>query len=143
MTDIPQKIPSTFSFNLGPSTTNPQIINITSRIPKQTIRLRGYRAQFDTPTNALAAKILYLRFGTKQQLLSNVNVIDSNVGSTLIPLALDNSLVTIRDGLDIPLHLVKEIPDTLGVQMLDANLTGVTGLIHLHVIFETEYGSIT
>lgn len=104
--------PSLLSFTIAGETINGYVntvngarIFIGTRIPAQTIRLKGYKVQMDSAPNALAQGEVYLQVPW----LGSSNLIDGRSFAYQLPLVLDNAVVTIQSGLDVPLQLISDI----------------------------------
>lgn len=144
MTDTPQNTPGLISIY---SNATSKSITFPYRIPRQILRLRSYRIQFqDTAgpvtaaTNALACKILYVSLG---DLLSFGSCINNDSNQTLLPLLVDAATVTVRDGLDIPIYLSKQVPTSFTMNVYNSSLGTPTGFVDVTLIFELTHTVIS
>ena len=138
MTDVPSNIPGVFSLFL---TTFPtETVNISVKIPRQVITLVGVRAQFASAADALTARLLYVDIGG---LFTYQSLVDNNPSYTLLPIKLDNAIVTMSDGLDLPVYLSKMVPERFNVTVYNAAFGTPANLTNLYLEFKTSHGVIT
>ena len=117
---------------------NSSVVNISLRIPQQVIYLRSYRVEFDTAAHALASQILYVDL----PFLSGNQLLDTNPGRTLLPILLDNAIVSFAYGKDIPVYLSSNIPQTFPVKLYDSSFNLVSNLVRCSLVFSLQKGSL-
>lgn len=150
MTDQPSNTPGLISIYSNATT---KTITFPYRIPRQILRLRSYRVEFQNTgagtesdpavtaiQNALACKILYVNLG---ELLSFGSCINNDSNQTLLPLLVDSLDVTVRDGLDIPIYLSKQVPTQFTMNCYDSSIVAPTGFVDVTLIFELSHTVIS
>lgn len=137
MTDQPSNTPGLISIYSNATTKS---ITFPYRIPRQILRLKGYRVEFSSDANAKACKILYVNLG---ELLSFGSCINNDSNQTLLPLLIENAAVTIRDGLDIPIYLSKQVPTQFTMNCYDISIVAPTGFANVTLIFELSHTVIS
>jgi hypothetical protein len=120
------------------STTNTKICNISLRIPQQVIYLRSYRVEFDTQAHALAAQIIFM----DAPWLSGNQLLDTNPGYVLLPILIDNAVVTFAFGKSIPVYLSSAIPETFPVRFLGTDFQPIANLVRISLTFSLNKGSL-
>ena len=134
--NVPQKTPSYFTLDL---TSNSQQVDISLTIPRQVLYLVGYRCEMSSQANALAAQVIYFEL---EGLLSSNQLIDNNT-FVQFPLCLENNIVTLRDGLELPVYLNKSVPERFTVRVFDKSLVPLVNLVRLTLHFKAEYGHLS
>ena len=124
-----------------------RVVNMSYAIPQQRLRLRGYRVEFDTQANALAAGVLYFDItdSNNKSILSYNHLIDNNSNRLLFSLPLDNAVVTNKDSLNKVLYLSSKVDSILKVSVYNNTFTGFaldSNIVRFYVDFETELGSL-
>lgn len=123
------------------SSSNSVQLNTELNIPIQTIRLTGYRVQYDTALNALNDKIIYVEL----PFLSRNQIIDNNVGRVYLPIQLDNAVVTIQSGMSRPILLTEAISERFTMNVRTGPSGGfalVANMVHICLTFQLEYGHL-
>lgn len=123
------------------STTASSVLNTELNIPSQVLRLRGYRIQYDSAANALADKVIYVEL----PFISRNQIIDNNVGHIYLPIQLDNAIVTLRDGLDLPILMTESLPErfTMNIRQGPSGAFAlVTNMVHVSLTFGLEKGHL-
>lgn len=116
------------------TTTASTSFTLSAPIVQQTIYLIGYRVEVTDATAALACPIVYL----DMPFLSPHQLIDGIPNRTYLPLALDNSKVTIFNGMNKPLYLNGNIPKTFDLVVRDGtNFLPLTSLVHIFLQWRT------
>jgi len=134
MSDKPQYSPGTLLINI---TTNEQVCNISLDIPAQVIKLIGYRVELTATSDSLSEKVLYLDIPR----IMNINrVIDTSPGYTYFPILLDNSKVTMVQGMMQPLTMTHHLPEKFTVRLLNGSFQPVSNLVAASFMFELSYG---
>ena len=117
-------------------------LNTELNIPIQTIRLTGYRVEYNLASNALADQILYIEL----PFLSRNQIIDNNIGYVYLPIQLDNAIVTIQSGMSRPILLTSAIPErfTMNVRKGPGSNFALVGaqMVHICLTFQLEYGHL-
>lgn len=115
-------------------------VSIGHKLPSdQTLRLRSYRVEMTSQANALSAGVLYVDL----PFLSSTQIVDNLGGVCKIPIELDNAVLTLRDGLNKPIYISKEITETFLIRVLSgANLVLNPNLVRLTLQFETEKNAL-
>lgn len=112
------------------ATSNNANINLHTVVPKQTIHLKNVRIEMTSASVALSEKMVYVDL----PFLSGDQLIDHRDNLFNLPLPLDNAIVT-HFQTDIPLHLMKEIPERF--QMIVRNEAGnlISNLVSITLQF--------
>ena len=117
---------------------NSSSVNVTLGIAKQSMTLVGYRVEMSSAATALAAKVAYVDI----PFLSSNQLVDNNINFSLLLLPLDNATVTLRDGLDFPIHMSNNIPQYFNVSVRDKTGALLANLVSMTLIFRTEFSNI-
>lgn len=131
-------------------------------LPKQILRLRGYRVRFggtgadaaavsaDALANALNAGVLFIdiRDSSGTSIFSEDHLIDSVPGRLYFSISLDANYVTNRDSLNKVCYLKTDLPDTLFISVYTKTesdnapiMALAVSIKELYLDFETETGS--
>ena len=119
------------------TTTNTKTCNISFKIPQQTIYLRGVRVEFDTAAHALATRIVYIDL----PFFSQRFMIDTNPSYTYLPVLLDNAVVTVHWGQDVPITLNDTINERFEMRVLGTDFLPVANLVSCSLQFSLSTGS--
>lgn len=127
-------------------------------LPKQILRLRGYRVLFggtdapDALANALAAGVLFfdIRDSSGVSIFSEDHLIDSIPGRLYFSVSLDANYVTNRDSLNKVCYLKTDLPDTIYISIyvktesgtpLSPTVSLAGNIKEFYLDFETETGA--
>lgn len=133
-------------------------------LPKQILRLRGYRIRFsgvgadaaaiaaDALVNALAAGVLFfdIRDSSGVSIFSEDHLIDSIPGRLYFSVSLDANYVTNRDSLNKVCYLKTDLPDTIYISIyvktesgtpLSPTVSLAGNIKEFYLDFETETGA--
>ena len=134
MVDRPTALPGTLMLH---TLTNEAEMNIALDIPVQTIYLRGFRIELGSAANALTEKVLYLDIPG----IFNINkMLDDNRGLVYLPIFLDNAAVTHTYGMDIPISMIRHLPERFTIRILNGSFQPVANLVSASFQFSTEFG---
>ena len=138
MSDKPSETPGILTLDMvGVST---KTFNIALSIPPQTITLTGYRIEYLSPVAALAKAVALIDL----PFLSGNQVLDGNVGHVFLPLLLDNSMVTIRDGLNIPIYVNQTIPQVFDMAIRNSSNFVLDGdALRVTLTFSLTHGHLS
>ena len=115
-------------------------VNIPHIIPEQLMRLRSYRVHMTDAPNSISARVLYIDL----PFLSSVQIIDNVNGSTLLPLELGETAVTLQNGCNKPVLLTRPIQGSFHVRVLSvSNADGVSKTNTMPLILNSQVRSVT
>jgi hypothetical protein len=119
------------------SSSNVKTLPFGKAVPKQTCYLERVRVEFDTQAHALAARVIYV----DMPWLSGNQLIDVNPGRFMLPILLDNDVVTSYTT-KLPLSMSHEVHETSEIRIYDSNFNLITGgfaHITLQISFQQSY----
>ncbi len=135
--------------NGAAGTISERAVSISYKVPKQVLRLKGYRVRMDTANDALASGILGIDITTSSgsSIISSNHMITNIQNRPIYPLALDNAIITNRDGLEKILFMSRDAEEDLKITVY--KITGSTNtvaledkILSLYLDFETEIGGL-
>lgn len=131
-------------------------VDLGLRLPKQIMRLRGYRVAVhgddsdDAIANAVAIGVVYVKITDSNgtSVFSKYHLIDNNVNTLYFSLALDEKAVTNRDSLNKVCYLSMTLPEKIYVSAYmktgdDQPMTIASNVTQLYLDFETQTGTET
>jgi len=106
-------------------------------LPRQVLRLKGYRVQMASTATALAARVLKVEL----PFLSENHLVDNVPNTIRFPLLLNDTVTSVFIGLNEPLYMAKDAPPVYNITVYDGSGAVSTSVDSLTMIFETSYGS--
>ena len=136
MSDPSSETPGIFTLE---TTTETTTFTISNKIPKQVMYLIGYRIELDDATAALASPVVYIDL----PFLSGNQLIDGIPSRTYLPLMLDNAKVTNWQGLNKPILLSDNVPNTFDMVVRNnSTYAALSTLVHISLQFRLTHGSL-
>ncbi len=134
MTDI-SNTPGILTLN---STSASPTFTLHNQIPPQTMYLKRVRVEFTSAAAALAARVIYidLPFTSSQHLIDNI------VGRFMIPIVLDNAVVTSYT-CELPIYMTRSVPDNFQMFVRDQDGAVLTNLAAITLQFQFNYSHIS
>jgi hypothetical protein len=117
------------------SSSNSSVLNLHNQVPRQVLKLKNVRIEFNSAATSLAQKIAFIDL----EFLSNQQLIDPLIGRFYLPILLDNNAVTIYQP-DLDIYMSRHIHNTVNLNVRNSDGTLVTNLVHVALQFQFDYG---